>query len=209
MTDEAGKVMVFTREGASDRKNGIVIATLDDPLHPKVVAEFTEGVTAGVHSAFIYTQPKYGTHVYLTNDGTGAIHIDRHQRPGPSQAGRHCGRRRGRTRAGTARHRRAGRAALRQLLERRAGDPRRRQGDQGRQPLEAASWSRSTSTTSTRSTGRSPSTAGPGSSAGRTPRGGTGTTSSSATRCSATSRRPALFAGAADPRPTAGSTWST
>jgi hypothetical protein len=75
MTDKAGKVMVFTREGASDRKNGIVIATLDDPLHPKVVAEFTEGVTAGVHSAFIYTQPKYGTHVYLTNDGTGAIHV--------------------------------------------------------------------------------------------------------------------------------------
>ena len=98
MTDEAGKVMVFTREGASDRKNGIVIATLDDPLHPKVVAEFTEGVTAGVHSAFIYTQPKYGTHVYLTNDGTGAIHVDRHQRSGASQAGRACGRRRGRTR---------------------------------------------------------------------------------------------------------------
>jgi hypothetical protein len=75
MTDKAGKVLVFTREGAADRKNGIVICTLDDPLHPKPVAEFTEGVTAGVHSAFIYTQPKYGTHVYLTNDGTGALHI--------------------------------------------------------------------------------------------------------------------------------------
>jgi hypothetical protein len=75
MTDQAGKVMVFTREGASDRKNGIVIATLEDPLHPKVVAEYTDGVTAGVHSAFIYTQPTYGTHVYLTNDGTGALHI--------------------------------------------------------------------------------------------------------------------------------------
>jgi hypothetical protein len=75
MTDKEGKVLVFTREGAADRKNGIVICTLEDPLHPKVVAEFTEGVTAGVHSAFIYTQPKYGTHVYLTNDGTGALHI--------------------------------------------------------------------------------------------------------------------------------------
>ena len=88
MTDKAGKVMVFTREGASDRKNGIVIATLDDPLHPKVVAEFTEGVTAGVHSAFIYTQPKYGTHVYLTNDGTGAIHvIDINDPAHPKQVG--------------------------------------------------------------------------------------------------------------------------
>ena len=88
MTDKAGKVMVFTREGASDRKNGIVIATLDYPLHPKVVAEFTEGVTAGVHSAFIYTQPKYGTHVYLTNDGTGAIHvIDINDPAHPKQVG--------------------------------------------------------------------------------------------------------------------------
>jgi hypothetical protein len=75
MTDKAGKVLVFTREGAADRKNGIVICSLDDPLHPKPIAEFTEGVTSGVHSAFIYTQPKYGTHIYLTNDGTGALHI--------------------------------------------------------------------------------------------------------------------------------------
>jgi len=75
MTDKEGKVLVFTREGAADRKNGLVICTLDDPLHPKVVSEFTDGVTAGVHSAFVFTQPKYGTHVYLTNDGTGALHI--------------------------------------------------------------------------------------------------------------------------------------
>ena len=75
MTDKEGKVLVMTREGAADRKNGIVIATIEDPLRPKVVSEFTEGVTAGVHSAFVYTQPKYGTHVYLTNDGTGALHV--------------------------------------------------------------------------------------------------------------------------------------
>jgi hypothetical protein len=75
MTSEDGKVMVITREGADNRKNGIVLATLEDPLHPKVVGEFTDGVTAGVHSAYIYTQPKFGMHVYLTNDGTGALHI--------------------------------------------------------------------------------------------------------------------------------------
>ena len=75
MTSEDGKVLVATREGAADRKNGIVICTLDDPLHPKVVGEFTQGVTAGVHSAYVNTQPKYGTFVYLTNDGTGAMHV--------------------------------------------------------------------------------------------------------------------------------------
>ena len=75
MTTPDGRTLVFTREGAADRRNGIVICTLEDPLHPRVVAEFTEGVTGGVHSAFIYQQERYGTHVYITNDGTGAFHI--------------------------------------------------------------------------------------------------------------------------------------
>ena len=75
MSTADGKWLVSTREGASDRKNGIVISSLEDPAHPRKVAEFTDGVTAGVHSAFVYTQPKHGTHVYLTNDGTGAFHV--------------------------------------------------------------------------------------------------------------------------------------
>jgi hypothetical protein len=75
MTTADGKFLVFTREGASDRKNGIVVCSLEDPAHPKPIAEYTETVTAGVHSAFVYTHPKHGTHVYLTNDGTGAFHV--------------------------------------------------------------------------------------------------------------------------------------
>jgi hypothetical protein len=75
MTTPDGSHLVFTREGAADRKNGIVVASLEDPLHPKKCADFTDGVTSGVHSAFVYRQAKFGTHVYLTNDGTGAFHI--------------------------------------------------------------------------------------------------------------------------------------
>ena len=75
MTTPDGKFLVFTREGASDRKNGVVFASLEDPLHPKPISEFTEGVTSGVHSSFIYKDPKHGQHVFLTNDGTGALHI--------------------------------------------------------------------------------------------------------------------------------------
>ena len=56
-TTADGNYMVFTREGAADRKNGIVIADTHDPLHPKEIAEFTDGVTSGVHSAFIYEDP--------------------------------------------------------------------------------------------------------------------------------------------------------
>ena len=75
MTTADGKWLVFTREGANDRRNGIVIASTADPAHPKPVAEYTEGVTAGVHSAFVYTQQRHGTHVYLTNSGTGSLNI--------------------------------------------------------------------------------------------------------------------------------------
>ena len=75
MTTPDGKFLVFTREGAADRKNGVVFASLEDPRHPKPISEFTDGVTAGVHSSFIYKDPKYGQHVFLTNDGTGALHV--------------------------------------------------------------------------------------------------------------------------------------
>ncbi len=75
MTFPDGKFLVFTREGASDRKNGIVICSLEDPAHPKVIAEFTDGVTGGVHSIFVNKQDKFGTFLYLTNDGTGALHV--------------------------------------------------------------------------------------------------------------------------------------
>ena len=75
MTTPDGNYLVVTREGAADRKNGIVIYDTRDPLHPKHIADYTEGVTSGVHSAFVHQQAKYGTHVYLTNDGTGAVNI--------------------------------------------------------------------------------------------------------------------------------------
>ena len=44
----------MTREGASNRKNGIVMLSFEDPAHPKPIAEFTETVTGGVHSTFVY-----------------------------------------------------------------------------------------------------------------------------------------------------------
>jgi hypothetical protein len=74
-TTADGNYMVFTREGAADRKNGIVIADTHDPLHPKEIAQFVDGVASGVHSIYFYENPQYGRYVYLTNDGTGAIDI--------------------------------------------------------------------------------------------------------------------------------------
>jgi hypothetical protein len=65
-----GRIGVFTREGASDRRNGIVFFDASDPAHPKVVSEYTETVTGGVHSAFIDDH-----YVYLTDDATGSLRV--------------------------------------------------------------------------------------------------------------------------------------
>ncbi len=70
MTTEDGRYGVMTREGASTRKNGIVILSFEDPAHPKVISEFTETVTGGVHSTFIYRG-----YVYLTDDATGSMRV--------------------------------------------------------------------------------------------------------------------------------------
>jgi hypothetical protein len=65
-----GQIGVLTREGASSRKNGIVFLDTSDPAHPKVVSEYTETVTGGVHSAFIDSH-----YVYLTDDATGSLRV--------------------------------------------------------------------------------------------------------------------------------------
>jgi hypothetical protein len=47
-----GRYAVLTREGASDRRNGVVIMDLSNPAHPTVASEYTEGLTGGVHNTF-------------------------------------------------------------------------------------------------------------------------------------------------------------
>ena len=69
-TTPDGKIAVLTREGASNRKNGIVFLDTSDPAHPKVISEYTATVTGGVHSAFID-----GHYVYLTDDATGSMRV--------------------------------------------------------------------------------------------------------------------------------------
>jgi hypothetical protein len=65
-----GKIGVISREGASNRKNGIVFLDTTDPLHPKKISEYIATVTGGVHSAYLNTH-----YVYLTDDATGSLRI--------------------------------------------------------------------------------------------------------------------------------------
>lgn len=47
-----GRYGVLSREGASNRVNGVVILDLANPAHPKVAASFDEQLTGGVHNMF-------------------------------------------------------------------------------------------------------------------------------------------------------------
>lgn len=69
-TTSDGKIGVLTREGASNRRNGIVFLDTSDAAHPKILSEYTETVTGGVHSAFVD-----GRYVYLTDDATGSMRV--------------------------------------------------------------------------------------------------------------------------------------
>jgi hypothetical protein len=47
-----GRYGVLSREGASDRVNGVVILDLANPAHPKVASTFSQELTGGVHNMF-------------------------------------------------------------------------------------------------------------------------------------------------------------
>jgi hypothetical protein len=70
MTSADGKILVVSREGASSRKNGLVFFDATDPRQPTLLSEFTETVTGGVHSAFVYEH-----YVFATDDATGSLRI--------------------------------------------------------------------------------------------------------------------------------------
>lgn len=69
-TTADGKILVISREGASNRKNGIAFYDTTDPAHPKLISEYTATVTGGVHSAFVDKH-----YVYLTDDATGSMRV--------------------------------------------------------------------------------------------------------------------------------------
>lgn len=61
---EDGKVCIISREGASNRKNGLVIIDTSNPRDVSIISEFSENLTGGVHNVFIYQK-----HVYALSAG--------------------------------------------------------------------------------------------------------------------------------------------
>ena len=75
---EDGRTCILSREGASNRKNGIVILDVSNPRDVKLHTEFTDGLTGGVHNLFIYKK-----HVYALSNGEryDIINIENPKKP--------------------------------------------------------------------------------------------------------------------------------
>jgi len=61
---EDGRIGVLSREGASNRRNGIVILDVSNPRDVRILSTFDDQLTGGVHNVFIYDH-----HVYAVNNG--------------------------------------------------------------------------------------------------------------------------------------------
>ena len=59
-----GRICVLSREGASNRRNGMVLVDVSNPHEPEIISTFDDELTGGVHNTFID-----GDHVYALSAG--------------------------------------------------------------------------------------------------------------------------------------------
>lgn len=77
-----GRLCVLSREGASNRKNGIVLVDVTNPRDPKIVSGFDDELTGGVHNVFID-----GNQVYALSAGARYDSIDVSDPASPRKVG--------------------------------------------------------------------------------------------------------------------------
>jgi hypothetical protein len=73
-----GRICVISREGASNRRNGLVILDVTNPRDVTILAQYDDGMTGGVHNVFIHEN-----HVYAVNNGRrwDVINVEDPRRP--------------------------------------------------------------------------------------------------------------------------------
>jgi hypothetical protein len=77
-----GRYGVLSREGASNRVNGVVILDLANPAHPKIASRFDQELTGGVHNLFATND-----HVFAISNGDKYVIIDVKDIYNPKYAG--------------------------------------------------------------------------------------------------------------------------
>ena len=80
---EDGRVCVISREGASNRRNGIVIVDCTDPRNLEIISTYDDELTGGVHNLFIHDG-----HVYAVNNGVRFDVISIEDPANPHRVGR-------------------------------------------------------------------------------------------------------------------------
>ena len=80
---EDGRVCVISREGASNRRNGIVIVDCSDPRNVEILSTFDDELTGGVHNVFVHDN-----HVYAVNNGVRFDVINIEDPTNPHRVGR-------------------------------------------------------------------------------------------------------------------------
>ena len=81
---EDGTICVISREGASDRKNGLVIIDVSNPREAEIISRFDENLTGGVHNVFIYEK-----HIYALSGGQKYYIIDINDPKNPKAVGKY------------------------------------------------------------------------------------------------------------------------
>lgn len=66
-----GRYAALSREGASNRRNGVVVLDLADPAHPVVASTYDEGLTGGVHNMFATND-----HLFALSGGDKYVILD-------------------------------------------------------------------------------------------------------------------------------------
>jgi hypothetical protein len=61
---EDGRICVLSREGASNRRNGIVLINVEDPANPTIISTYDDELTGGVHNLYIHKD-----HVFALSAG--------------------------------------------------------------------------------------------------------------------------------------------
>ena len=80
---EDGELCVISREGASNRRNGIVIVDCTDPRNIEIISTYDDELTGGVHNLFIHDD-----HIYAVNNGTRFDVINIEDPAAPHRVGR-------------------------------------------------------------------------------------------------------------------------
>ncbi|WP_420461756.1 hypothetical protein [Candidatus Palauibacter sp.] len=80
---EDGEICVISREGASNRRNGIVILDCQNPQDVTQISVFDDELTGGVHNLFVYQD-----HVYAVNNGRRFDVINIEDPANPHRVGR-------------------------------------------------------------------------------------------------------------------------